>query len=85
MVECPTEIAGVASRRGCRTRRPGAHLKPELLFEPILEELEQLQVSADYWQYVRSRMERMEKLWIQGHRRGDSTCDQSRLLDQEDA
>lgn len=38
-------------------------------FEPILEELEQLQVSADYWQYVRSRMQRMEKLWIESHQK----------------
>ncbi len=53
-------------------------------FEPILEELEQLQVSADYWHYVRSRMERMEKLWIQRHRGADPTCDQSQLLEEQD-
>jgi len=38
-------------------------------FEPILEELEGTEVSPAYWQYVRSRMERVEKLWIESHRR----------------
>lgn len=39
-------------------------------FEPVLEELEKLEVSPEYWQYVRSRMERMEKLWSDSHRKG---------------
>lgn len=37
-------------------------------FEPILEELEGTQITPAYWQYVRSRMERMEKLWMESHR-----------------
>ncbi len=39
-------------------------------FEPVLEELDKLKVSPDYWVYIRSRMERMEKLWIECRRRG---------------
>jgi len=37
-------------------------------FEPVIEELETVAVSPMYWEYIRSRMERMEKLWIQAHR-----------------
>lgn len=33
-------------------------------FEPLLEEIDQLKISPDYWTYVRSRMKRMEKLWV---------------------
>lgn len=32
-------------------------------FEPVLQEIDQMQVSPDYWSYVRSRMKRMEDLW----------------------
>lgn len=35
-------------------------------FEPILAELDGQQVRADYWDYTRHRIERMEKLWING-------------------
>lgn len=50
-------------------------------FEPVLEEVEKTPVSPDYWVYVRSRMERIEKLWIQSHRKAganphDPTVDQ---------
>lgn len=37
-------------------------------FEPILEEVDRTEISPDYWLYVRSRMERMEKLWVESHR-----------------
>jgi hypothetical protein len=37
-------------------------------FEPILEELaESKTVDPDYWEYLRSRIGRMEKLWIESH------------------
>ena len=38
-------------------------------FEPVLEEIDQLEISPDYWKYVRSRMRRMEQLWEQNHTR----------------
>jgi hypothetical protein len=34
-------------------------------FEPVLEEVARLEISPDYWAYVRSRMRRMEQLWQQ--------------------
>jgi hypothetical protein len=37
-------------------------------FEPVLEEVEKTSVSPDYWEYLRFRLERLEKLWIQSHR-----------------
>ncbi len=40
-------------------------------FEPLLEEINQLEIPPDYWTYVRSRMQRMEKLWIQSRTRPD--------------
>jgi hypothetical protein len=36
-------------------------------FESVLEELNQQEFAPDYWAYLRSRLERMEKLWNQGH------------------
>ena len=39
-------------------------------FEPILEELaETPKVDPEYWGYLRSRIDRMERLWIEAHRR----------------
>jgi hypothetical protein len=37
-------------------------------FEPLLEEINRLQISPDYWSYVRSRMLRLEKLWVKSRR-----------------
>jgi hypothetical protein len=37
-------------------------------FQSVLEELNRQDFAADYWDYLRSRLERMEKLWNQGHR-----------------
>lgn len=36
-------------------------------FTAILDELEAQQVSDDYWDYLRYRLTRMEKLWIERH------------------
>jgi hypothetical protein len=36
-------------------------------FEAVLEELHQQDPQPDYWNYLRSRLQRMEKLWNQGH------------------
>ncbi|MEJ2081448.1 MAG: hypothetical protein P8Y94_04570 [Acidobacteriota bacterium] len=38
-------------------------------FEPVLEEIDQMEISSDYWKYVRSRMRRMEQLWDQDQNR----------------
>lgn len=35
-------------------------------FQPILEELKEEETPADYWEFIRERIERMEKLWISG-------------------
>lgn len=37
-------------------------------FEPILAELEQIQTPAEYWQYTRYRLKRMEAHWQRGDR-----------------
>lgn len=37
-------------------------------FEPLLDEIDRLNISSDYWSYVRSRMLRLEKLWVKSHR-----------------
>lgn len=47
-------------------------------FEPVLEEVENLKISPDYWVYVRSRMERMEKLWIESRRKRHTAPDTAR-------
>jgi hypothetical protein len=44
-------------------------------FEPVLEELaETPKVGPEYWTYLRSRIERMEKLWIQSHTETVGEC-----------
>ena len=37
-------------------------------FEPLLDEIEKQNVDADYWEFLRSRIGRHEKLWIEKHR-----------------
>lgn len=37
-------------------------------FEPLLDEIEKQNVDADYWEFLRSRIRRHEKLWIEKHR-----------------
>jgi hypothetical protein len=37
-------------------------------FQSVLEELNHQDFAPDYWDYLRSRVERMEKLWKQAHR-----------------
>ena len=36
-------------------------------FQPILAELKEEKVPAEYWEFIRERIERTEKLWISGH------------------
>jgi hypothetical protein len=36
-------------------------------FESVLDELKQQDVASDYWDYLRSRLERIEKRWIEDH------------------
>jgi len=36
-------------------------------FQPILAELTEEKAPADYWEFIRERIERTEKLWISGH------------------
>jgi hypothetical protein len=36
-------------------------------FEPLLEEIAQQKLAPDYWQFLRSRIQRHEKLWIEKH------------------
>jgi hypothetical protein len=54
-----------SSWRNNQNHAPIASLR---FFEPILEEVEQQKVSPDYWDYLRPRIERIEKLWIAGHK-----------------
>lgn len=53
----------VAWRNG-HTRTPIASLR---YFEPVLEEVSAQNGSLCYWSYLRSRMERLEKLWVENH------------------
>lgn len=36
-------------------------------FEPVLEEIDCQKITPDYWDYVRDRLQRMEKLWKEAH------------------
>lgn len=46
-------------------------------FAPLLEEVLALEISEDYWQYLRSRMERIERLWMQRHPKPDAVARQT--------
>ena len=49
-------------------------------FEPILEELaETPKVDPEYWSYLRSRIDRMEKLWVEEHRQAGDLGDDTPL------
>ena len=50
--------------RNHRDSTPIASLR---YFESLLEEIDRLKISPDYWSYVRSRMLRLEKLWVNTH------------------
>lgn len=41
-------------------------------FQGVLDEVDHLEVSSDYWSYVRSRMRRMEELWDRNRQRNAS-------------
>ena len=43
-------------------------------FEPILEEIEKQKLDPDYWEYLRFRIQRQEKLWIEKHREGNASA-----------
>ena len=36
-------------------------------FQPILAELNEEKAPAEYWEFIRERIERTEKLWVAGH------------------
>jgi len=37
-------------------------------FEPLLDEIEKQSIDSDYWEFLRVRIRRYEKLWIEKHR-----------------
>lgn len=51
-----------------RNRQGQAPIVTLRYFEPVLEEIQQVRISPEYFEYVRSRLERMERLWIESHR-----------------
>jgi DNA-binding Lrp family transcriptional regulator len=56
------------SWRNNPTHGPIASLR---YFESVLEEIEGQKIEPDYWNYLRSRLQRMEELWKQAHARTD--------------
>ena len=51
-------------------------------FEPILDEIAQQKIDADYWEFLRSRIQRHEKVWIESHQK---EIKESTLLAENDA
>jgi hypothetical protein len=37
-------------------------------FAPIIDEIVQQKLDPDYWEFLRTRIQRHEKLWIEKHR-----------------
>jgi len=74
----PVERIGQAILLGCarkyvawRNGAPRVPIGSLAYFEPILVELHQQQAPAEYWDYTRHRIERMEKLWLRGKESDD--------------
>jgi hypothetical protein len=40
-------------------------------FEPILEEIGKQKTDSDYWEFLRLKIQRQEKLWIQKYQKGE--------------
>ena len=40
-------------------------------FESVLEEINRQKIAPDYWDYLRTRLRRMEKLWLESHVKPD--------------
>jgi len=47
-------------------------------FEPILEEIGKQKLDPAYWTYLRFRIQRQEKLWIERHREGNGSASKSK-------
>jgi DNA-binding MarR family transcriptional regulator len=67
------ECVGQAVLMGCarkyvswRNGAPHTPIGSLHYFQPILEEVKEQNAPAEYWEYTRYRIERMEKLWISG-------------------
>ena len=72
----PLERIGKAILLGCsrkyvsRRNNPAIHGPITTLryFEPLLEEIVNQNIDPDYWEFLQSRIQRHEKLWIEKHR-----------------
>jgi hypothetical protein len=47
-------------------------------FEPILEEIGKQKFDPDYWTYLRFRIQRQEKLWVEKHREGNASASKTK-------
>jgi hypothetical protein len=52
-------------------------------FEPILEEIEKQKLDPDYWEYLRFRIQRQEKLWIEKHREENGSASRTKATEDE--
>lgn len=82
----PLERIGQAILLGCsrkyvawRNNQAHGPISSLRYFEPILEEIAQKKIDPDYWGFLRFRMPRHEKLWIESHRKqnGDAEIKES--------
>ena len=72
----PLERIGKAILLGCSRKyvswrnNPAIHGPITTLryFEPLLEEIVNQNIDPDYWEFLQSRIQRYEKLWIEKHR-----------------
>jgi len=72
----PLERIGRAILLGCSRKyiswrnNPAIHGPITTLryFEPLLEEIVDQNIDSDYWEFLQSRIQRHEKLWIEKHR-----------------
>jgi len=52
-------------------------------FEPILEEIGKQKLDPDYWTYLRFRIQRQEKLWIEKHQEENRSASRSKEAEDE--
>ena len=54
-------------------------------FTPIIEEIAQQKLDPDYWEFLRARIQRHEKLWIEKHQEETTSALESDAQDNKDA
>lgn len=84
----PLDRVGQAILLGCirkyvawRNNQAHGPISSLRYFEPVLDEIQQQEISPGYWGFLRFRLQRHEKLWIDGHQKNTTSLPEGDLDD----